>query len=604
MLNCLEYPFNHNFIQRKKRVIKRSLLQRPHFIEKKVAILGGSTTFEVKNILELFLLKQGIKPSFYESDYNQYYEEVMFKSQKLEEFSPDIIYIHTGNNNIEHLPSVNDSQKDVENKIQNEFEKFKSIWTNIQNKLNCIIIQNNFAFFLQRELGNLDSVDYRGKNNFILRLNQKFSEFASGEKNFHLNDIHYLSSYFGLENWRDENLWYTSKYILSYQAIPTLAHNISSIIQATMGKAKKCLVLDLDNTLWGGIIGEDGVGGISLGDETPKGEAYIKFQKYIKALKERGVILAVCSKNNHETALEGLNHPDSVLKFKDFMAFKANWELKSQNIKTIAKEINIGADSLVFFDDTPAERALVKEQVPEVSVPDIGSDITKYLSFLDQNLYFEPITLSDDDLKRSHYYQSNKEREKTQSTFKNYDDFLSSLKMEAEIETFSSLYFDRITQLINKTNQFNLTTKRYNLSEVQNIATAPNYINLYGRLKDKFGDNGLITTLSGKIEEETLHLKLWLMSCRVLKRSMENSLFDKLLEVCKERRIKYIKGYYIKSPKNKIVSKHYEQLGFSLESIDENENSVWVYHMNKKHKKNGLIEIIRGNHDRENSRNL
>ena len=577
MREYFDYPFNIGVLQRKKKSIKNELMQNSSITDVRIGILSGSTTSEIKDILELFLLNEGIKPTFYQSEYNKYYEDVMFKNEKLKSFNPNIIYIHTSEVNINNYPKISDDQEKVNQGIENEFTKFKSIWEKIRAEYNCVIIQNNFELPYHRSLGNLDFSDIHGKTNFIMALNQKFAEYAQLNKGFYINDINYLSSWFGLERWHDRTFWYSYKYACSYDAIPLLCHNISRIIKCIYGKSSKCLVVDLDNTLWGGVIGDDGLNNIQIGKETPLGEAYTELQSYIKELRNRGVMLAICSKNEMKNVIEGFSHPDNVLKLEDFIATKANWSQKDRNIQEIAENLNIGLDSLVFLDDNPIERELVKWQQPKVRVPDIGDDITKYISFLDREGYFEPATFSLDDIERNKFYEENLKRDDIKNSFKNYDEFLRSLNMKAEIACFKPVYYDRISQLVNKTNQFNLTTKRFTISEIEQLLKSDDYVTLYGRLSDKFGDNGLVSCIIGNINELEMDIVLWIMSCRVLKRGLELSMFDELVNVCKSRGIKRITGWYYKTLKNNMVEDFYKTIGFSNVMQLENGDSCWEF---------------------------
>jgi len=585
----LEYPLDIDKILRKKKSIKKELLNKKNLVAKNIAILGGSTTSEIKNILELFLLDSEIKPNFYESEYNKFYEDALFGNDVLDKFNPDIVYIHTTNQNIIKYPELNNNEDEIFTLINNEIERYKSIWSSL-SKYNCPIIQNNFDHAINRSLGNLDFYDIHGKTYFINQLNDKFSQEARVVKNLYINDINYLSSYIGLKNWFDKSLWHQAKYALSMGSIPELAFNISKIINSIFGKSEKCLVLDLDNTCWGGVIGDDGLDGISIGLETAIAESYTSFQKYVKELKQRGVILAVCSKNDFQNAKEGFKHPDSVLKFDDFTSFKSNWHPKYQNILDIAKEVNIGVDSLVFIDDNPVERDLVSSQVPSALVPNVGNDVIHFIDHIDRNGYFEPISLLVDDINRNKYYEDNKKRSQEQSIFKSYDDFLVSLEMTAEIKSFSSIYLDRITQLTNKTNQFNLTTKRYTASEIENIVTSDEYIKIYGKLTDKYGDNGLIAISIGRIKENQCHIDLWLMSCRVIKRDMEFAMLDELVRQCKEKGVLEIIGYYYQSDKNNMVFDLYEKFGFALNDTN-GEDTIWRLDISNYENKNKLIAI-------------
>jgi FkbH-like protein len=314
-----------------------------------------------------------------------------------------------------------------------------------------------------------------------------------------------------------------------------------------------------------------------LGKESAIAEAFSAFQNHVKELKEQGVILAVCSKNNIATAIEGFNHPDSILNFNDFAAFKANWNPKNYNINEIANEINIGIDSLVFVDDNPAERSIVRSQIPEVAVPELGNDVINFIEYLDREGYFEPASLSSDDIKRADHYQKNIQRERAKAVFADYGEYLNSLEMKAEIKEFTNDYLERITQLINKTNQFNLTTNRHTNIEIDSINNNPQYLTLYSRLIDKFGDNGLISVVIGSTNNETLKIETWLMSCRVIKREVELAMFDSIVKNCQYRGLKEILGYYFKTAKNEMVADHYSLLGFELIEINENADSIWRY---------------------------
>jgi len=514
-----DYPFDSQDLLTKHKRIKRRLLEKAdNFDEKRIAVLGGSTTFHVVNVLELFLLSKGIKPVFYESEYNRYFEDSVYGYEKLVEFKPDIALVHTTNRNIQHMPNLEDTEGVVDEKSGRELSRYRQIWDSLINNCQCAIIQNNFELPRNREIGNLDFTLPCGKTNFIMKLNLAFAAEARKIPNLYINDINYLSSWFGLDKWHDVRIWHTSKYALNLDAIPLLAHNITGIICGIYGKTKKVLVLDLDNTLWGGVIGDDGAEGIEIGNETPIAEVYSELQKYVKNLKKRGIVLAVCSKNDLSNAKEGFERVESVLKLDDFQVFKANWQPKTDNIEQIAGEINVGLDSLVFIDDNPAEREIVKSRLPVVNVPDIGSNVEDFIDHIDKGGWFEPISLSSDDLERNRYYEDNKKRDTLKNDCVNMDDFLRSLAMEAEIGPFTDMHVSRITQLINKTNQFNLTTQRYNVAEVEKMASDPGYITLYGKLADKFGDNGLISVLIGKVQDKTVDILVWLMSCRVLQR--------------------------------------------------------------------------------------
>ena len=338
----LEYPFDPGIIIKKKKSLKRRLLENAgSFTQKRIAVLGGSTTHDVTAILELFLLDQGIKPVFYESEFGKYWEDVMFDNPVLSDFHPDVIYIHTGIRNIQSFPSVSEEPEAADAHVENEFSRFKQLWEKIRERYGCIIIQNNFEYPSFRLLGNSDATDPRGRVSFVNRLNRKFADYSCAHADLHIQDINYLSACFGLDKWADPMFWHLYKYALSMEAIPCLAFNLSNMIKSLFGKNKKALALDLDNTLWGGIIGEDGPDGIELGRETALGEVYTEFQEYLKLLKDQGILLNVCSKNDHDNALAGLKHEDSVLTPEDFIEIKANWEPKSENLLAMAEELSL-----------------------------------------------------------------------------------------------------------------------------------------------------------------------------------------------------------------------------------------------------------------------
>jgi fkbH domain len=588
-LKALEYPFNWKILNRKKKKIKKMILsEKKSFLEKKIAILGGSTTSEIKNTIEVFLLKEGIKPIFYESEYNKYYEDALF-SEELIKFNPEIIYIHTNIRNIDNFASIGFSEEENKKRLHIEKEKFKKIWENLFSKFSCVIIQNNFENPQCRFIGNSSAYLDGGKVNFINKLNMYFSESTKKYKKLYINDIQYISSLIGLENWYDNSLWFNYKYAMSFKGMAYLSHSVSSIVKSIYGKNKKVIALDLDNTLWGGVIGDDGVSGIKIGKETAIGEAYDDFQYYLKSLKNIGILLTINSKNDLKNAMEGLEHPSMVLKKDDFSSIKANWNPKPNNIIDSAKEINVGVDSFVFIDDNPVERDIVKKQLNNVEVPDIGGKIELYKDFIDRNGYFEILSISEEDLKRNKYYEDNQTREKERINFEDYTEYLKSLNMIAEIQEAKDIYLERIYQLINKTNQFNLTTKRYTEAEVEEVFKNNKKIILYGRLKDKFGDNGLVSVIIGELKEKTFEIPLWIMSCRVLKKDMEKAMMDKIIEIAKEKEIEKIIGEYIPSAKNKMVENHYRDLGFKKLSIPD--KSIWELEVKNYVNKNKIIKI-------------
>lgn len=591
MQKVLEYPFDAALILKKKRGIRRELKkEEKEYVRKNIAILGGSTTSEVKDILELFLLNYGIEPVFYESEYGQFWQDAVFENAVLDAFLPDFIYIHTSNRNILNYPVMENTPEEVEEMLLSEYHRFYSMWERLKEKYGCPIIQNNFEMPFYRLMGNKEAFDIHGKIYFLTRLNLLFYEYAQSAGDFYINDINYLSASYGLERWSEPQYWHMYKYCLCIPAIPYLAFNVSNIIKSVYGKNKKALVLDLDNTLWGNVIGEDGVEGIEIGHDTPVGQAYSEFQEYIKEQKSLGVVLTINSKNEMQNALAGLNHPESTLCPDDFIVIKANWEPKDKNFLAISRELNILPDSMVFLDDNPAEREIVRRQVPDAAVPELYS-IEEYIRIIDRSGFFEQTVFSEDDAKRNAMYRQNRQRDELKQNFQNYDDFLKSLKMEAVIREFEPVYFARIAQLTNKSNQFNLTTKRFTEADIRTFAAQKEYICLYGKLSDKFGDNGVVTVVIGRQEKEVLHIELWLMSCRVLKRGMEDAMMDELVRKAEERGICRLKGYYYKTAKNAMVKDFYQCFGFEKLSENVAGDSEWILELIGYQEKNYRINI-------------
>ena len=532
-MDCFHYPLDTETLLRKKRKLRRELLaQNPHPLHKKIAILGGSTTNEVADQLGLFLLQYGIEAEFYQSEYAQYWQDAMFGTPELDDFHPDVIYIHTNWRNLTALPTTADSEADIDAMLDAQYAHFETMWQALEQKFACPVIQNNFDRPNYRLMGNRDIWDPHGRSNFISRLNQKFYAYAASHEHFYINDIDYLSADYGLTAWGDAFFWHMYKYAMCLDAIPSLANSVANIIKSLYGRNKKALVLDLDNTLWGGIVGE-------------------------------------------ANALAGLNHPDGVLRPDDFVAIKANWEPKDLNLKAIASELNLGADSFVFADDNPAERAIVAAQVPGVAVPALDG-AENYIKTLDHGGYFEVTALSKEDLKKTELYHQNAERAKAQAAFTDYGQYLDSLEMTATVKGFEPLYIQRIAQLTNKSNQFNLTTLRCSEDDIRAMAENAAYISLCGKLVDKFGDNGIVTVVAGQQQGGALHIRLWLMSCRVLKRGMEDAMMDTLVAEAAARGIKTIVGYYYPTAKNAMVREFYAQFGFAKTAEDADGNTTWT----------------------------
>ena len=537
--------------------------------------MSGSTIGELKNMLELFLLSSGIQPEFYEGGYSLFYENLVFDDGSLAAFHPDVIYIHTSQRNIKNWPAPADSADAAAQKLEGEFARFEQA-AKAALGFGCPVILNNFDLPLYRVLGNSDASFEGGRVRFVRRMNEKLAALAEATPNLYLNDLAWLQAAHGMETFSDPTTWYAYKYAVSLHCLPYLAQSVSNIIKSLLGKNKKALALDLDNTLWGGIIGDDGAEGIVMGNETPAGMAYAEFQTYLKQLGDLGILLNVCSKNEESIAKTGFERPETVLKAEDFLCFKANWEPKHLNLAAMAREINILPESFVFVDDNPAEREIVRRELPMVTVLELTAP-EAYIAAIDRAGYFEVTTLSEDDRKRAEMYKQNAQRANLEQSFGNYEDYLKSLDMKCEIGAFDPPHAERITQLVNKTNQFNLTTHRYTAAEIEALIGDRRHITLYGRLTDKFGDNGLVTAMIGTVTDTVLDMDLWIMSCRTFKRRLEHAMFDQLVASARKKGIEKIVGHYYPTAKNLLVKDFYATIGFVKTAEDEAGNCTFEF---------------------------
>ncbi len=387
-------------------------------------------------------------------------------------------------------------------------------------------------------------------------------------------DIH--AALDGLAAWHDPLLWHRAKQDVQQGAAPVYGDLVARILAARQGRSAKALVLDLDNTLWGGVIGDDGMAGIVLGQGSALGEAHVAVQAYAQALSKRGVILAVCSKNDDATAREPFeHHPDMVLRLPDIACFVANWTDKATNLRLIAERLNIGLDALVFVDDNPAERAIVRRELPVVAVPELPDDPALYASTIAAAGYFEAMRLTDEDRHRATQYQANAEREAARHTTTDMDGYLHSLAMELRWGPFDQIGLARIVQLVNKTNQFNLTTRR--TTEVETLAQMadPHAFGLQLRLLDRYGDNGMIAVVSGRVVDAAMVIETWLMSCRVLGRGVEAATLSLLVHEGLRRGVTTIRGEYRPTAKNGMVRDHFEKLGFGAAGVD-GDTTFWT----------------------------
>jgi FkbH-like protein len=580
-----------DFLLRRKRLLRIHRANAVGATPLRIAILGGTTTHELAELLELLLLVSGFAPVLHQSEYGRYYEDAVLDTEALEAFRPDIVYIYTSYRNTVNKPPVPCSDEEHAACVAAECNRYRQIWASLGGRMECQIIQNNFELPPIVLFGNMDGVVSGGRTRFLLDLNTAFATEARANTKLLIQDLHSLSASIGMAHWFDWNRWYSSKMLYTQEATLAIARSMTAMVKAIYGRSRKVLVLDLDNTLWGGVIGDDGVDRIQLGRETPLAEAYTAFQEYCLDLRSRGVLLAVCSKNDEAIARSGFDHPSSVLKLEHFAAFKANWNPKHENLLEIAQELSLGVDSFVFVDDNPAERAIVEAQLPGVAVPDVGNEVEHFIPVLEAARYFEPAALSQEDFQRAAMYTQRAESSAMQSRYADYGEYLDSLQMVAEIAPFKPVYLERIAQLTNKTNQFNLTTQRCTLAEITGYAEDPQYLTLYGRLEDKFGDNGLVTVLLGRADGDAMQLDLWLMSCRILKRDMELAVLDELARRARAMGLRTLVGTYRPTKKNGMVADHYAKLGFARVAETPDGMTTWQLDLDGYTPRNTHIDV-------------
>lgn len=542
---------------------KLSRKDKSHLPPYKLAIMGDCATQHLAAAIGGFGVHAGLGLTVFDADYNQIDAQTMDPGSELYAFAPNGVLIQMCTEKL-YQAFCETPLDHRETFAEDTYSRISQIWQRINGNLRTTILQCNFPLMDDScfgQYGNKTPASFLYQQR---KLNYLLMDGCQQVKNVYIIDLDALQTAMGREKFSDPKLYYIAKMPVCVEALPAVAEKVIGMIQALRGVVKKCLVLDLDNTLWGGVIGDDGLSGIQVG-ELGTGQAFSDFQAWLKELKNRGMLLAVCSKNNEDTAKEPfLHHPEMVLRLEDFSAFVANWEDKASNIRMIQRALNIGMDSLVFVDDNPFERNLVRSMIPEITVPELPEDPALYLSCLRGLGLLETASYSADDANRTQQYRQQAERTVFEASFQSYDDYLRGLEMQAVAAPFDAFHYPRIAQLTQRSNQFNLRTVRYTESEIQDISRDPGHICLYFMLKDKFGDHGLISVvILDKQEEATLFVSEWLMSCRVLKRGMEEFIVNKIIQTAGEHGFQRVIGEYIPTAKNAMVKDLYEKMGFA-----------------------------------------
>ena len=545
------------------RELKKLAREESNAPKIKVALLGDTATQLLVTAIKGEAVDRGLSLDIFEGEYNQIERQLMDPTSELYEYDAEIIIIFQSTHKLgEYHSSL---AIDKQERLADERLSFITSLCENSSFSTKKIVCFNYPEIEDTVFGSYANKVESSFSFQVRKLNYELMKLASQYTNLFICDIAGLQNMLGRQFMFAPNVYMTTEMVLSVNALPYVASRVVDIIAAIKGQFKKCLILDLDNTVWGGVIGDDGIEGIELGHGLGIGKAFTEFQMWVKKLKQRGIIICVASKNNEETAKEPFEkHPDMVLKLDDIAVFQANWETKVDNIRTIQSVLNIGFDSMVFLDDNPFERNMVRENIPGITVPELPDDPAMYLEYLYSLNLFETASYSNADKDRTKQYQVEAKRVSLSKSFTNEADFLKSLNMVSTVSGFTKFNTPRVAQLSQRSNQFNLRTIRYTEADIESMANDPNVIDLSFTLEDKFGDNGLIAVVIMKQQDvDTLFVDTWFMSCRVLKRGMENFTLNTMAEYAKKKGYKRIIGEYIPTPKNKMVELHYPNLGFT-----------------------------------------
>jgi FkbH-like protein len=529
----------------------------------RLGVLGNATTCLYVNALAAAAARYGVNLNIEQVEYDQVIQTALNLESPLYLAKPNAILLAL---DYHGLP--------FDTTLPGALDYLQTIRDGLSQGCDAPVIYQTIACPPTPLFGSLDVSIHDTLRSKIIDFNRALIKRAQ-DRGDYVFDVAALVEMIGTQNWHDPAQWNLYKLPFAQNLMPVYVDHIGRMVSSIRGLSKKCLVLDLDNTLWGGVIGDDGLDGIKVGQGDGIAEAHLDIQKTALSLRTRGIILAVCSKNDDAVARKPFQkHPDMLLREEHIAVFQANWKDKATNLEAIAKALNIGLNALVLLDDNPAERAQVRESLPTVSVPELPDDPSYFSRILLNAGYFESVSFSEDDRKRAEQYRANAERAELQSSSRNMTDFLESLNMILKIGSFNNFNLTRVTQLINKTNQFNLTTHRYTETEVKAMMGDPSIITLQARLTDRFGDNGLITVGIGRLDDDVCDIDTWLMSCRVIGRRVEEAILNFFVSQARFKGAYKLRGRYIPSEKNSMVVDHYKKLGFTVESTDDG-TTIW-----------------------------
>lgn len=537
----------------------------------RLAILGSSTLSHLHAGIRVAALRHGMWIVTYENAFGQYWQELVDTGSGLHAFQPTAVLFSFDSPHIARGASAELSRASAEQLRNNTLQHIQRCWQLAADAFHCHVLQQTLLVLSPALLGGNEHRLWGSGRNWVRHLNMDLRATTEAQ-GVDLVAVDEQAAADGMTGWHDPALWCRSKQEISPHAAPVYGELVTRVLAAQQGLSSKCLVLDLDDTLWGGVVAECGIAGLVLGQGSPLGEGFISLQRYAKELSRRGVILAICSKNDEAVALEPFkHHPEMVLRREDIACFAANWDDKATNLRRIATQLNIGLESLVFVDDNPAERDLVRRELPQVAVPELPNEPALVPYCLAAAGYFEGLAVTHEDLQRTQQYQDNTLRSLQEACITDLDEFLRGLQMRLLWRPFDRTSLPRIVQLINKTNQFNLTTRRYNAEEVLVLMSDVQTIGLQLRLVDRFGDNGIIGIVIGKMRQKDFVIDTWLMSCRVLGRQVELATLCLIVEVARNMGAQRLVGQYIETARNRMVKDHYPKLGFRIISGETTE---------------------------------
>jgi FkbH-like protein len=547
----------------RKRAVARAVPEDVAPQTLRVALVGASTLSPLRELLELFLWAEGFAAETFIGAFDNYVAEILDAESELHAHRPDVTIVVPSEIRCRFDGPLDAPIEEQRRQVEATATAILDLCRAAHERTGGDVVVTNFVLPAHRDMGGFRTRSLASDYTFRKAVNLELGLRAPAS--MLLCDLEFLGARLGGRGARDPRHWFESKQMFSLDFAVAAARELATTIRVSRRSPKKVLVLDLDNTLWGGVIGDDGVEGIELGDTSPRGEAFKAFQTYIRSLKMRGVLLAVCSKNDYARAVEPFQrHPEMVLKLDDFVSFKANWDPKSDNIREMATELALGADSFVFVDDNPAEVEIVRQFVPQVATIALGPDPATYVGVLADSGHFEPRAITAEDKLRSEQYRTEAERQAFRATVTDMASYLASLEMAARVLPFRAEDVPRIAQLVNKSNQFNLTTRRRSEAEVSSLLGSPKHACFTIRLADRFGDHGLIAVVIGEVGTQVLDIDTWLMSCRVLKREVEELTVNEIVRQAEAHGVTTVRGTYIATPKNGMVRDLYVRMGFAV----------------------------------------